>query len=437
MSATTINWETCLAHAKETDVGMRRSNNQDSHRVQLAADVPTYLERGHLFVVADGMGAHAAGEYASKIAVEHIPHIYHKHRDRSPPEALVQAVIEANSEIHRRGEANSEFHNMGTTVSALLLLPQGAVVAHVGDSRVYRVRGGKIEQLTFDHSLVWEMRHGHLLGEQLEVGGIIPSNVITRSLGPKDHVQVDMEGPHPLELGDTFLLCSDGLSGQVPDDEIGPIVATLPPQEAARTLIDLANIRGGPDNITVVIAKVTGQQMVTGAVPADPLIVGGERTERVVHPALWVTMGVSALAALVMLMISLPIPAMVSGVAALVSLTAIILQLYGGLGKGEVALVGNRKLGKGPYTDANAVPNEEILERLNKLVEQLREATSGEAWDIDRNRFEGHVQKGEAYRKNGKFASALQEYAFSLRFMMQELRSQRTKRKTSDSSVEL
>ncbi len=135
---------------------------------------------------------------------------------------------------------------MGTTASALLLLPQGALTGHVGDSRVYRLRGKCLEQLTFDHSLVWEMSAAGQLPKNA-LPGFVPKNIITRSLGPHADVKVDLEGPYPLEAGDTFLLCSDGLSGQVSDEEIGALLHCLPPAEAAQVLVDLANLRGGPD----------------------------------------------------------------------------------------------------------------------------------------------------------------------------------------------
>jgi len=144
-----VNWDECLEHAEQSDIGMRRATNQDSHRVVLAPDWETWLRRGHLFVVADGMGAHAAGELASDMAAAGIVHQYHKYEDLSAPEALHRAILETNAEIHRRGQANVDFHNMGTTGSVLALLPQGALVAHVGDSRVYRLRKGVLEQLTF------------------------------------------------------------------------------------------------------------------------------------------------------------------------------------------------------------------------------------------------------------------------------------------------
>src|SRR5687768_9176313 len=117
---------------------MRRTTNQDSHSLMVADTPELWLTRGHLLVVADGMGAHAAGELASKLAADGIPHLYHKYVELSPPEAIERAIRETNAEVHRRGMANPDFHNMGTTVSVLLLLPQGAVCAHIGDSRIYR-----------------------------------------------------------------------------------------------------------------------------------------------------------------------------------------------------------------------------------------------------------------------------------------------------------
>ena len=113
------NWPVDLAHVALTDIGMRRANNQDSHSVVLASDQDEWQARGHFFMVADGMGAHAAGELASKIAVDGVPHLYRKYRELSPPEALQKAIVETNSEVYRRGQANSDFRAMGTTASAI------------------------------------------------------------------------------------------------------------------------------------------------------------------------------------------------------------------------------------------------------------------------------------------------------------------------------
>ena len=125
-----------LQIAALTDVGMRRTTNQDSHAL-LPADSPELLAaRGHLLMVADGMGAHAAGELASKLAAEGVPHLYRKYAEHSPPDALLRAIRETNLEINRRGTANTDFHNMCTTCSVLVLLPHGAIAAHVCDSRI-------------------------------------------------------------------------------------------------------------------------------------------------------------------------------------------------------------------------------------------------------------------------------------------------------------
>ena len=235
---------------------MRRRNNQDSFAVVMAEDESSWQKSGHLLIVADGMGAHAAGELASRLSVELIPHHYGKLLKGIPSEALQRSLIETNSEIFRRGQANPEFRSMGTTTCALAILPEGAVVAHVGDSRVYRLRGNLFEQLTFDHSLVWEMRASGEVSEEALRSNAIPKNVITRSLGPNGTVAVDLEGPFPLRVGDKFLICSDGLSGQLTDEEMGVLLQVVDIQTAVDAMIDLANLRGGPDNITVVVGEV-------------------------------------------------------------------------------------------------------------------------------------------------------------------------------------
>jgi serine/threonine protein phosphatase PrpC len=244
-------------YASLTDVGIRRSHNQDAHASLLASDSAQWREQGHIFLVADGMGAHAVGELASELAVGLIPHTYHKYAPQGGVPALRKAFIEANASIHAKGQQNPEFGGMGTTTTALLIRPEGAWVGHVGDSRAYRIRGQQIEQISFDHSLVWEMARR----QGVDPDGLhgIPTNVIVRSLGPEPLVEVDVEGPHSLKVDDIFLLCSDGLSGQVSDAEMGAIAASLPPAEACRVLVDLANLRGGPDNITVLIVRVNEQ----------------------------------------------------------------------------------------------------------------------------------------------------------------------------------
>src|SRR3954452_16162556 len=246
-----------LKHAALSDLGMRRTNNQDALAVFVTDDVDIWATRGHLLMIADGMGAHAAGGTGSKLAVDNVPHTYFKLRDLYPPAALRQAIRDANTTIYNKGQSSIGFHGMGTTCSCLVLLPQGALVAHIGDSRVYRLRGELLEQLTFDHSLVWEMAAAGQMTEA-DVPSYIPKNVITRSLGPHASVHIDLEGPYSAKSGDKFLICSDGLSGPVADEEIGALLYCMDPDDATETLVDLANFRGGPDNISVVVAQVDG-----------------------------------------------------------------------------------------------------------------------------------------------------------------------------------
>ncbi len=242
--------------ARLTDVGVKRSHNQDACAAQPALDEAGFQAQGHVFVVADGMGGHAVGEKASAKAVRDIPFIYAKHaRDGIIP-AIRRAFQEANSGIYAIGQQNPEFRGLGTTSTALFLRPEGAWIGHVGDSRAYRIRSGKAEQLTFDHSWVWEIARRQ--GVDPDDLGDFKKNVIIRSLGPDPEVEVDVEGPYPLQPGDTFLLCSDGLTGVVMPQEIGAVVTAMSPDEAARFLVHLANLRGGPDNITVMIVQMPG-----------------------------------------------------------------------------------------------------------------------------------------------------------------------------------
>jgi protein phosphatase len=257
---------TSLEYCDRTDVGRRRASNQDAKAVLEPWSREQYRRRGWLFVVADGMGAHAAGETASAMAAEQVPLVYEKHAARSPILALRTSIEQANAEINARGESSLDLKGMGTTCTVLAILPRGAIVGHVGDSRAYRVRGGTIEQLSKDHSLVWELEAAHT-GSPDEMP-VAPKNIITRSLGPHARVDVDLEGPFQVEENDVFVLCSDGLSGQVADDEVGLLAAMLPPKAAAAALVGLALVRGAPDNVTVIAAKA-GEREVSRTAPGD------------------------------------------------------------------------------------------------------------------------------------------------------------------------
>ena len=205
---------------------------------------------------------------ASGIAAERVPLVYEKSAQRSPPLALRRSIEQTNAEINTKGESAAEYRGMGTTCTALVLVPRGALVGHIGDSRAYRVRGRTIEQLSRDHSLVWELEANGGMSRE-EAAGAAPKNIITRSMGPHPEVKVDLEGPHSVEEGDTFVLCSDGLSGQVTDEEIGLFSAELEPSEATAALVGLALVRGAPDNVTVIVARAGAEEVSSKAAPGD------------------------------------------------------------------------------------------------------------------------------------------------------------------------
>ena len=433
MTAENLNWNRALDVASRSDIGMRRSNNQDSFVVSLASNPNQWEQRGHLLVVADGMGAHAAGELASRLAVDHVAHLYYKFPEQSAPEALRRAMIEANAEINRRGQANEEFHNMGTTCSALVLLPQGAIVGHIGDSRVYRLRQNRLEQLTFDHSLVWEMRASGQLTRENEVAVNIPKNVITRSLGPYPEVRIDLEGPFPIEPDDTFLICSDGLTGLVADDELGPILASLPPEDAAQVLIDLANLRGGPDNISLIIAKVPNHHRT--AKQAKPLTIGAQRRSMGSVAIGWaIFVSCLVFAGILYWATGSLAAALVPGLAGLVVLIWILIQLLGWTGRGTIVSPGKR-FGRAPYTRTDCASGQKLLEQLDLITSQLREAAIEENWSIDRQKLDTLIGSARTAATRKQESTAIRQFALSISFLMDQLRAQQPN--PNDSNIDL
>lgn len=435
MSTSPPEFKTSFQFATRSDVGMRRANNQDSLNAVLAEDASIWQQCGHLFMVADGMGAHAAGELASKLAVDNVPHVYHHFRDLGAPQALERAITEANSEIHRRGLVNPEFRGMGTTASVLVLLPEGALVGHVGDSRVYRLRDFCLEQLTFDHSLLWELQRSGRLAENSDFARSIPKNVITRSLGPNPEVAVDLEGPYALQVGDTFLLCSDGLTGQVSDEELAELLAYLGPEDAARVLVDLANLRGGPDNITLVVVKV-----VDDAAFADTADPKPQRRSRARGPAAGglVFLPLAAVALFVAVLLGtaeLFAPAAVFGLASLAALIAGGLSWYRGRSDTGQARAERGKLGAGPYRQQVCEKGDVLVTTLAGTLDHLREAALESGWSIRWQDVERFRRKAESAATARDFPEAVRQSAAAISFMMDELRRQQRK-KSSDSSIE-
>ncbi len=237
-----------------TDIGLHRQINQDAY----GSSEPEFSdEKGQLLVICDGMGGHAAGEIASKIGVETILqtyiNAYQPDQPHSLPDVLKTAFKEANERIYAEGRGT-----MGTTGVASLFIHNKVYVANVGDSRAYIVRGDEIDQISRDHSFVWEqVEAGVLTHKQARQSHY--RNMITRALGHRPDVDVDTFTKE-LQPGDTILLSSDGLHGLVEDPELATVVQTMPPEDAVHHLIEIAKQRGGNDNITVVIARVNDDE---------------------------------------------------------------------------------------------------------------------------------------------------------------------------------
>jgi len=242
-----------ITYAGQSDVGMQRSENQDAFGKFPSDSNRLSSPKGQLFLLADGMGGHQRGREASDQAVKIIGEYVAESSDPIPLN-LKKGFQAANSAIYKIAQSSSDTNIMGTTCVALLLTEQSPYVAHVGDSRIYRVNEEGIEQLTEDHSQVAEMlREGIITEEEAEEH---PSrSVLSRALGIKPNVEVDVRTDIPLEPGSHFVLCSDGLS-KVPRETIKEVVLTRTPSEACAELIRLANEAGGHDNITVQVIKV-------------------------------------------------------------------------------------------------------------------------------------------------------------------------------------
>lgn len=429
MSESLVNWDDCLQVASISDVGMRRTTNQDNLCLSPASNIEQWQKRGHLFIVADGMGAHAAGELASKLAIDHIPHLYSKFQNLPITEALKKSVEEANSEIHRRGQANQEFHNMGTTCSVLALLPQGAVAAHVGDSRIYRLRNNRLEQLTFDHSLVWEMEASGQLASEEEKAKI-PKNVITRSLGPVEEIKVDLEGPFPVEVGDTFLLCSDGLTGPVTDAEIGSLLANLSPEEAVKVMVDLANLRGGPDNITIVVAKVMHPQL---TMRDQKQKTSRGNKPRLFNPLSLAIFGAALLLTVLFWFLTSWIAALIPGIIAVGALSWILVQLIQGLGNDSNSSP-ETALGRGPYTQIDCASPSGVVQQLKTITEQLQDGAQKQKWPVDFDQMNKMLSASNQAADQEDFRKAIKGFSRTICWMMDQLRNNQ---EASSSSIDL
>jgi len=272
---------TAIRYAAGTDIGLRREENQDSHGI---------IETGafKLFVVADGMGGVHGGGTASNLAIATLREYLQEQSTLS--EALLgAAVIEANTRIFERGNADTTLSGMGTTCVGLAFVGQELIITNVGDSRAYRLRGDRIVQLTEDHTLVMELvRSGAITDSQAANHPV--SHMLTRSLGPAPSVEPDVfrciDGP---ARGDLYLLCSDGLYNLVSAEEIARILSGCSLDDAVQELIELANMRGGTDNITVILVQVgesfpVGPEMFPEAAPEAATAEGAGEPPPAPHP---------------------------------------------------------------------------------------------------------------------------------------------------------
>ena len=239
----------------QTDKGCVREINEDSGRMVRPADPALLASKGTLVVVADGMGGHSAGEVASQMAADVVSRVYYETK-AEPSQALKRAVEEANRQIHEAAAEDEAKHGMGTTCTALALCGGRAHAAHVGDSRLYMLRAGKLYQLSEDHSAVNEMVKLVIITKE-QARTHEDKNVILRALGTTPEVEVSVLEPFAVREGDRYLLCSDGLHDLVLENEIASTLSeSADIHVAGERLIALAKERGGHDNITVGIIAI-------------------------------------------------------------------------------------------------------------------------------------------------------------------------------------
>ena len=249
---------TNIIFAQRTDIGRKRELNEDSVISILPEDQQVVASKGVLFVVADGLGGHTRGEVASQMAVNTIRDVYYQQQSDDLETSLRLAMEQVNARLYAENMSKSpkpeRDQMMGTTCVAAVVQDDTLYVANVGDSRAYIVRDGQAQQISLDHSLVaQQLREGLITKEQAKDHP--DRNKIYRCLGDKGVVEVDTFS-EKVQAGDLLLLCTDGLSGLVPEEEMVSIVQQYEPQESVQHLIERANELGGTDNITAVVAHV-------------------------------------------------------------------------------------------------------------------------------------------------------------------------------------
>lgn len=246
-----------IESASLTDVGRQRANNEDSYLYWEPGSDEEFSRKGRLAVVADGMGGYEGGQEASRLAVETVRLVYDSAFAGDPQDALIEAFVSAHANIQRYAVEHPEFYGMGTTCTALSIVDRQLYFAHVGDSRLYLVRSQTISRLTRDHSYVGRLVESGIVRSE-DAESHPQRHILTAALGSGRDVNPHIpEHPVQLEEGDTLILCTDGLWGLVADQDLAHIAEANPPAEACLKLVRMALERGGPDNITVLVLRVS------------------------------------------------------------------------------------------------------------------------------------------------------------------------------------
>jgi len=258
MSVECVNPKPGLEVASLTDIGRLRGNNEDCSLYWEPDSDQEFARKGRLAVIADGMGGYEGGQEASRLAVETVRFVYDRDFD-DPQNALVAGLRSAHDTIQRYAEQHPQFSGMGTTCTAVAIVEHSLYFAHIGDSRLYLLRAGATSRLTRDHSYVSRLvENGIVRSEDAESHP--QRHILTAALGSGREVIPDKpEHPITLDEGDVLVLCTDGLWSVIGEAELARLALSQPPAEACANMVNAALDRGGPDNVTVVVLKVSGE----------------------------------------------------------------------------------------------------------------------------------------------------------------------------------
>ena len=240
----------------QSDIGCLRKNNEDSFGYWEPDEDESFARKGRLAIVADGMGGYEGGQEASRLAVDTLVETYRDYDGDDPQQALIEGMQAAHEEVRRYGSDHPALQGMGTTCTAAAIVGDALHYVHVGDTRLYLIRDGQITQVTRDHSYVGRLVEAGMITRE-EAERHPQRNILTAAVGTTPELVMDAPGrPEPLRLGDVIVICTDGLWGQVQDQEILDAVKKQDVEGAGHDLIELARQRGGPDNITVNILRL-------------------------------------------------------------------------------------------------------------------------------------------------------------------------------------